>query len=371
MVMSNVDRYIIARWCYAIGEDFIDDIEYRNVEDLVRREDPNNEYLKRSWSDDPCPIELLQKYGRTDLYRDIKFEHKSESIRSINTMTEFEDTFKYLSSPSRLSFKADGWNIQVNYYNGKPISAETRGRGGNSLNADLVRMIVPQQIPLMGRVKVTGETVIPNSKWPLFLIEFSLNTSQRSSVVTCLSNNRPEYLQFVAFNIQSEDTEILGDIYDVLTSYGFTTPYRRTVNNYAQLCSAMKLMERVDKNYDIPNDGLVIENSSYQLAIRVGHWQEEVMQSYVTEYLENHGAYGNAMKVGIKPVVYNGGTRRQVSVTNLQYILDSNLQIGAPIAFDIRSEATAVLNQTKTDELQQKWAGKYSEYREMIDRSVS
>lgn len=367
MKMNIVDKYIIARWCYAIGEDFVDDIEYRDIENLVREEDPNNEYLGRSWSDDPCPLELLKKYDRMDLYRDIKFEHKSESIRSINSMAEFEDTFRSLSIPSRVSFKEDGWNIQVNYYNGRPISAETRGRGGNSLNADLVLKLVPQRIPLMGRVKVTGEAVIPNSKWLLFRLDFADNTSQRSSVITCLRNNRPEYLKFIAFSIQSEDTEIFGDVYDVLKLYGFETPLAVKVSNYAQLCSALAYMEKLDRKYDIPNDGLVIDNDHYQLAIRVAHWQEEVMQSYVTEYLENHGAYGNAMKVAIKPVLYNGSKRQQVSVTNLQYILDSNLQIGAPIAFDIRSDATAVLNQTKTDELQRKWEGRFEEYRAFID----
>lgn len=365
-IVDNMDRYIIARWCYAIGEDFVDDIEYKSIEEIVRKDYPNCEYLHRSWSNDPCPIELLKKYGRMDLFRNLKFEYRSESIRSINSMQEFEDTFKFLDEQSRVSFKEDGWNIQVNYYNGKPISAETRGRGGNSLNADLTLKIVPQAISIMGRVKVTGEVVIPNSQWLRFLIEFSTNTSQRSSVITCLRNDRPEYLQYIAFNIQSEDFEISEDMYTVLSKLGFTTPYAVTVGNYAQLCNAIKLMEKIDKKYDYPNDGLVIENSKYQLAIRVGHWQEEVMQSFVTAYLENHGAYGNAMKVSIYPVKYDGVTRSQVSVTNLQYILDSDLKIGAPIAFDIRSKATAVLNQTKTAELQKQWENNYDGYQKFI-----
>lgn len=370
-ISSNVDKYIIARWCYAIGEDFVDDIEYRDIEELVKKEQPDCEYLSRSWSDDPCPIELLQRYNRMDLYRDIKFEHKSESIRSINNMQEFENTFRSLDRPSRLSFKEDGWNIQVNYYNGKPISAETRGRGGNSLNADLAIKLVPDAIPIKGRVKVTGEVVIPNSRWFSFLLEFASNTSQRSSVITCLRNDRPEFLKFIAFNIQAEDTAIFGDMYALLTKYGFTTPYAVTVSNYAQLCNAIRLMEKIDGKYDYPNDGLVIENNRYQLAIRVGHWQEEVMQSYVTAYAENHGAYGNAMKVNIYPVTYNGATRHQVSVTNLQYILDSDLRIGSPIAFDIRSEATSVLNQTRTAELQRQWENRYEEYQQMIKERSS
>lgn len=138
--MTLLEKYIIERWRYAIGdEDCIDDIEYRTIHEQLLEEIPDNEYVKRSWSDDPCLIELLMQYGLYDkLYRDIKFNHSSESIRSINTDEEFEITFKHLNKRTRVSYKLDGFNIQSNYYNRKPISSETRGRTGNSLNANIV-----------------------------------------------------------------------------------------------------------------------------------------------------------------------------------------------------------------------------------------
>lgn len=364
--MSLLEKYIIARWCYAIGEDYIDDIEYRQIDEKLKEEIPDNEYVKRSWSDDPCPIELLEKYNLMYLYRDIKFEHKSESIRSINSDKEFEDQFRNLDEESRLSFKLDGFNIQVNYYNGRVISAETRGRSGNSLNANVVAKIVPQTIPYKGKVKVTGETVIPNSKWEMFKLETG-NTSQRNSVSTALAREMIDSIKFVAFNIQTDKGPIGGDIYEVLQNCGFNVPTHKKVSNYKQLLAAMKYFERVNKGYEYPNDGLVIENSKYQLAIRVGGWKEECMRSYVTGYDENIGAYGNAMKVLIKPVMFGGSTKKQVSVTNLQYILDYNLQIGAPIAFDNRSMTTAVLNTTKTEELQEQYADRFDQYRQEID----
>lgn len=365
--MSLLEKYIIARWCYAIGEDYISDMEYRQIEEQLKKEMPDNEYVNRSWSDDPCPIELLQKYDRMDLYRNIKFDHKSESIRSINTDEAFEEQFSRLNEDSRLSFKLDGFNIQVNYYNGKPISAETRGRTGNSLNANIVMNIVPQKISIKGKVKVTGELVIPNSKWELFKLETG-NTSQRNSVSTALARGMSEYLAFVAFNLQTDSQDVtVTDIYYVLNQEGFVTPFRLSVSNYKMLQTAMEYMARINKAYDYPNDGLVIENSKYQLAIRVGAWKEESMMSYVTGYEENVGAYGNSMLVNIKPVTFDGRTRRQVSVTNLQYILDSDLQIGSPVAFDDRSKATAVLNVSRTAELHNKYAGRYDEFQAIID----
>lgn len=373
LVISNLpklDRYILARWCYSIGENFIGDIEYDRLHSELREEMPDNEYVKRSWSDDPCPIELLQKYGMQHLYRDIKFVHKSESIRSVNTDAEFEDTFKWLNEESRLSYKLDGFNIQVNYYNGKPISAETRGRKGNSVNAKTVLKIVPKEIPKLGMVKVTGELVIRNSMWERFKLETG-NVSQRNSVATALANGMTEYIAFVAFNIQYDSGELESDAYTVLKRYGFTVPYHVEVWNFEQLNRAMGEFAELRKEYDYPNDGLVIENSRFQLAIRVGAWQEEMMQSYVTGYDENVGLHGNAMIVNIAPVVQDGRTIRQVSVTNLSYIIGCDLQIGSPIAFDNRSMATAVLNTDRTRQLHNKYLGRYEEYRRKIDNSES
>lgn len=368
--MELLDKYIIARWCYAIGEDFIGDVEYTQIHNKLLEDFPDNEYVKRSWSDDPCPIELLEKYNMMHLYRDIQFSHKSESIRSINNEEEFECQFRGLNEESRLSFKLDGFNIQVNYFNGRPISAETRGRTGNSLNANAVLKIVPSKIPLLGCVKVTGETVIPNDKWKLMELETG-NKSQRNSVSTALANDMTDYMKFVAFSIQADSAVITEDAYEMLSNFGFETPYYLMVKNYQQLQNGMRIFEKIYNHYNLPNDGLVIENSKYQLAIRLGAWKEESLQSYIVGYEENVGAYGTSMIVNIKPIEFDGATRRQVSVTNIQYILDYDLQIGSPIAFDIRSKTTAVLNTTRTKELHKTYEGRYEEYRIEVDKNAN
>lgn len=365
--MTLLEKYIIARWCYAIGEFYIDDIEYGILDKQMKEQYPDNEYVNRSWSDDPCPIELLEKYGLQEYYRDIKFAYKSESIRSLNSWEEVEAEFANLNEPSRLSFKIDGFNMQKNHYNKKPISSETRGRTGNSLNANSTLSVGPQEIPYGGKVKVTGEMVIPNDKWRLFQLEYD-NVSQRSSVSTCLANGLTDYLAFVAFDIKVEDMELKGDQYKILNECGFETPFFMTVNNYAQLKRAIELMGQRKQFYNFPTDGLVLENSKQQVAIRVGAWQEHVMQSYVTEYVRNTGLHNNPILVKIAPVRSSEGhTHTEVSVTNLQYILDCDLKIGSPIAFDLRSMAAPVLNTTITARLHSEYEGKYEEYRKQVD----
>ena len=46
--MSIEDKYILARWAYAIGEDFIDDAEYTYVEKLIKQKGALSEYVNRS-----------------------------------------------------------------------------------------------------------------------------------------------------------------------------------------------------------------------------------------------------------------------------------------------------------------------------------
>lgn len=370
MEMSLRDRYIIARWAYAIGVDYMSDMEYRNVDDMMKTQYPDDEYVNRSWSDDPCPIDLLKKYDMMDLYRDIKFDYKSESIDSINNEDDFKVQYRNLNARTRVSYKLDGFNIQVNYYNGEVISAETRGRTGNSMNANIVTQIVPKKIPILGKVKVTGELVIPNSKWQVYKIQTG-NSSQRSSVSTALANGDTDVLQFVAFNLQIEGGLVEGNPYERLTELGFKHPRCTYVESFAALDNAVTAMGVKSKLYDYPTDGLVVETPTSQLAVRIREWKEDMLCSYVTGFSENIGIYGNAIVADIRPIVVDGAERRKVSVTNLQYVKDTNLRIGYPIAFNIRSAVNCVLNVTKTLELQRDWNGKYDEFRSFIDSKCS
>ena len=69
----------------------------------------------------------------------------------------------------------------------------------------------------------------------------------------------------------------------------------------------------------------------------------------------------------IEPILVDGYRRTKVNVTNLQCIIDNNLKIGSPIAFDIRSAVGCVLNTTKTKELQDKYDGRWEIYKQEID----
>ena len=82
-------------------------MEYRGIEDILKKEEPENEYINRSWSDDPCPVELLRKYNMLHLIRNVEFIHKSESIPSINSEEKYKERYFDLSKKTRVSYKIE------------------------------------------------------------------------------------------------------------------------------------------------------------------------------------------------------------------------------------------------------------------------
>lgn len=365
-IQSVYDRYVIARWCYLMAYPFLSDMEYDALDKQFKAEYPTDEYSKRHWPFDTCPKELLTKYGLTELICNPVMGYQAESIYSINNRQEYNTVFRNLCKRSRLSFKIDGWNTRVSYFNGVLVKVETRGRAGTNLDIHNISRLFPAKIPYKGRVAVTGELSIPNSKWEQFK-SMTGNQDQRASVRTAIAQSAVDFLSFLAFNIFIEDGVEECDTYELLNKLGFNTPRFIWVETYEQLNKGIEFMSYLNIGYGYLTDGLVIENDSMQNAIRLGAWEEQSMKSYVTGYEENQGMYGTFLKVLCKPITVEGKTFSKISINNIASIEENNLQIGYPIAFGLRSAANVVLNVTETRQLQEKWQTNLTGYRKMID----
>lgn len=366
MVIEDLsEKYIMARWMYLMGESFLSDPEYDKVEREFKLAYPDSPYATRPWSFDECPTELLKKYGREDLICNPTMGYMAESIYSINNEPEFLQTFSSLNKKSRLSFKIDGWNTRVSYFNGTIVKVESRGRSGNNLSMNNIYKLFPKTVPYKGRVAVTGELSIPNNLWKSFQ-ELTGNADQRASVRTALARSAVEYLAFCAFNIFIENNPYQGDQYELLTSLGFTTPRFIWVSNFEELKKGMWYMSYLNPVYTYLTDGLVIENSDIQLAIRLGAWEEHCYRSYITGYEENQGMYGTFLKVCCYPIKVGGKVFGKVSINNVASIIENNLRPGYPITFNKRSEANVVIDTTATQSLQTSWESNLEEYHKKI-----
>lgn len=364
-VPSIHTQYILARWFYLVGEPYMSDVEYDKLEKKFKEMYPKDIHSQQPWSFDKCPTALLERIGRTSLICNPIMGYYAESIYSVNSWTEFEEVFSRLNVRSRLSFKVDGWNTRVSYFNGNLVDVQTRGRSGTNLDIRNIRALFPSKIKIKGRVAITGELSIPNSKWERFR-DLTGNSDQRASVRTALARNEIEYLSFNAFTITIEDNTEEYDSYKLLEELGFKHPAFIWVENYKQLCGAIKYMSLLNKGVDYLTDGLVIENPNMQFAIRLGAWEEHNMVSYVTGYEESVGAYGTFLKVLCRPIRNEGKVFSKISINNIASIIENRLEVGSPIAFSLRSAANVVIDTLATRDLQNKWKGKYDEFRKSL-----
>lgn len=348
--MDIQEKFIIARWAYLLGIDFISDKEYNDIETYIKQNNLLPEYTSRGWSEDPCPKELLIKYGYEDWIQGVVYNFKTESIYSINSEKELIEKCRNINEPTRLSFKLDGFSLRLSYYNGEFVKAESRTRAdGVSLDFSKVEDLFPKTIPQKGKVLLIGELYLKNKNFEEYKLLRNI-TSQRNAVRTAIANGDINYLGYKIFKVYSEEFEIT-DQYAKIQELGFPTPTSVMCHDFNTLNSSIKILDRQKKFINEPTDGLVLENSSMQYALRVGVHQECVNHSIITGYIIKRGMYNNAISVEIEPFKMKDKTVSQVSVTNIQTIIDYNLRVGYPIAFVERSGVNCVLDTDETEKL--------------------
>lgn len=375
--MNDYEKYIIARWCYSIGRPIITDAEYTTLHNYISKLYPEDDYVNRSWSSDPCPKELLLKYNMGEYVYDVVLTDKTESIPSLNSFYEVEQTLEGITFGT-LSYKHDGWNYQASYYNGRLILFQSRGRSNDAISAEHLMPMLPQTIPMQGKVTVVMELTVSNEAFEFCKKTFN-NVSQRGAVSTLIANTEYSHLlSFHAFDILSE--EQIDNIFGTLESWGYPTPRWFQVTSYNDLMEKVKLFSDYCPHYEYPTDGLVYKGD-FTRAIRIMRWEEPIYKSYVltdeecksrgleTMYKESFGAHRISVGVQIYPIQLQNSTQSIIPMNNLQRIIDYNLQPGAPIAFRFASSAIADLDEDATRYLQREWEGSWEEYRKSIQQN--
>ena len=349
---TELEKYIIARWTYAIGQEYLDDTEYRTLEDHIR--DNNiSDLVYKSWSSDICPSDVLRKFGLDELIKqNFMVQGVAESIPNCPTTNELRGYL--LSRPNlgncRLSYKLDGWNIHCHFLDGKFQSAHTRGRGARAQDVDIMKHLV-HDINIMGHVEITGELIIPNSKWNEYKM-MTGNSSQRSSVSSCIANNDFEFVKWVCYKIDGEQVPHQ-DMYKTIEELGYETPYH--INFPGEGVTVEKIQELLKgfdlSTYEYPTDGVVFDCDHFQIALRLNEYSESTNIGKIVGYKEEYGAYGTSFTVQIEPLVVNGIRRTNIPIQNIGNIEQNDLRVGYPICFNIRSGVAPVFNEIAEKEL--------------------
>ena len=362
--LSSRDKFIAARWAYSVGAPIISDAEYTLLLDYMKSAYPNDEYVNRSWSSDPCPTELLNAIGRSDLIHKVILADKTESIPSLNTELEVQTELQYFEGHGTLSMKHDGFNVQVNYYKGKLVNIMTRGRSCDAMDVSKLRSRVPAEIPVQDKIKIVCECTVSKANFPFCASMFG-NVSERSAVSSVLA--KPEYIHLLdvhAFDVHGYEVKPENK-FELLQSWGFQTPKFYKVNNYNEIMMAMQYLSEAKDSYNSPTDGAVFDGGKRR-ALRIMAWEEPIYQSFVTGYLEQFNLYRISPSILIYPVLRGGTTQRRINITNWQRIINYDLQPGSPIAFRIASEATADFDEESTKILREQWKDRWPAFQEKI-----
>ena len=364
--MTDLEKYIIARWTYSLGTEWITNSEYTILHNMMKEKYPDNEYVNRSWSSDPCPVELLRKYDMKEFIKAVIITDKTESIPSLGSIYEVEELYKDLNEECTGSYKHDGWNIQYSYLDGKCIWAQTRGRASDAKECAALMDLVPATIPLHGKITVVCEGTVTADVFQYLKREFG-NKSQRGSVSTLLARPDLTHLLSVhAFDIKGDS--VYKNPFPILEDWGFQTPKWVTFSNYDDLLLELKKASDAKPGYPYPTDGWVVAGTITR-AIRVLAWEEPIYKSFILEdnpYVEKFGAYRISIGCNIYPVSNGTGTQRVVPVQNIRNIVKNDLRPGYPIAFTMKSHAIADLDEASTALLRKEWDGKLDKYREQI-----
>lgn len=364
--------YIIARWAYSIAKDIMNDEKYAELERYIKSQGLLPEYTNRTWSEDPCPVELLKQYGMEDMIEHVVVFKDTCSIPSITSWEDLRQKFEHAKYPLRLSFKRDGFNFHLCYVDTVLYKGNTRARKGNGLEfKDLSNMNIPKHIPMKGVINPIGEMTLSKtnfrklrSMYPKLQL-----VSQRAAVRTALANPEAHHLlKFNAFRIQEIDD--IKEEERLLNEWGFETPSYRLVNSYNELLAEINKMGEEAKTDEDPSDGIVVEDMdrTYQWAIRLGYWQTSILKSYIIDIVEESGLFNDVPKLLIRNVLSDeNSTHTLVPITNWARIIKYGLEKGSPVAFTLTSKAAPVIDLETTRLLQKQYFGNYGEFRNMID----
>lgn len=368
--MTDLEKFIISRWTYSIGRPIISDAEYTILREAMEKIYPTNEYVTRSWSSDPCPVDLLLANNMEEYIQSVLITDKTESIPSLGSYAEIEASYSDLDEKCTLSYKHDGWNIQFSYFNSKLVWAQTRGRATNSKATQALMKLVPRTIPVQGKVTVVSECTIPNDIFPKVKQLYG-NEFQRSAVSTLIARGDEalEFLSIHAFDIKGE--YVSKHVFNELERWKFQTPEWVPVTDYNSLLLGIRKLDSQHGMYGLPTDGLVISGTKTR-ALRVLSWEEPIYRSFIDTrkpYIESFGAQYIAVQLNVYPIRLPNGTQTQIPITNYQRVIDNNLRAGYPIAFRLKSHAIANIDTEATRLLQAQYADNYAEYRQQIRRN--
>jgi DNA ligase (NAD+) len=328
---------------YGDGSSKISDSEYDRLKDLLRKLDPDNDYLKKVAS------EALSETLEDSNWEKQKHDFPLGSLNKVNTYPEYErwDNKEHKVVEEKL----DGMSIALTYLKGTLVSAVTRGTGevGENITRNVQKMKgVPQFIKHDSLLVIRGEIVLKKSVFNSLPEELKGRNCRNMATGSAkeLSGSKCHFLNVIVYSIlNSSDQSELNDLLK-LKELGFdVVPYQvtRSSSEVYSIYESYHNDKREKLDYDI--DGLVIKPltkkkdtwayPAFQVAWKFPNQRGKAKLLDVIWQVS--GERINPVAI-LSPTEVAGVTISKASLHNVSYIDSLNLCIGDTVEITRRND---------------------------------
>ncbi|MBG07946.1 MAG: hypothetical protein CME68_04260 [Halobacteriovoraceae bacterium] len=328
---------------YYQGIPSISDSEYDDLEEELKKLDPNNFTLKL--------VGTSLKSGK-------KIKHATKML-SLDKTYSSEDLKKWIQERTVISTpKIDGMSGSLIYENGHLVVAKTRGDG--QFGEDIFEKVswmnsIPKTINDKRSLEVRGEIFCYQKDFTILKEEMTrlgldAPTSQRNIVAGLISRkeNVPlcKHLSFKAFELLGEEIDLSSESekVDYLSRLGFDLPHFIVHNSFKTVLEEIQRIKIFMNEGDYLIDGLVFSYNNLELHKTLGEtshhprykmafkFQGEVKTATIQEIKWNVSRNGILTPVAkINPTELSGAQITNVTLHNYGVVRDSNLKPGDQI----------------------------------------
>jgi DNA ligase (NAD+) len=331
------DQILYHKKRYYDGEPVISDVEYDNLEEQLRKLNPNHPVLfvvgtleGGKVRHDPV---MLSCEKATDLDKVVTWANR------INGGSIYA------------GYKVDGLSLSLIYENGNLVQAATRGNGSKGDDVTFAVMKVgemPKTITHSGRINVRGELYMKITEFNRINdLEGNRHSNPRNLAVGTIKQKdirkvASRNLSFMAFDLIGMEQSIDENV-KLLRSWGFDTADKLLLNDTSAqtIQNVYEEYERERNSMDFEQDGVIFKYNEYVDRINAGEtehhpkWQiawkykSKGVTTTINDFTWQVGRTGKITPVAeVEPVQVAGAMLSRATLHNAEFLLELNAAKG-------------------------------------------